>query len=353
MGIVKNALDSIFPPSAETLMKRGAALAKYNDEKLEAREVFNPTSKIAQEPVDPNNPFSSLGIGLKIGSFNFGIATAQDTQKGEKIDYSAFLIQAGTLLRTNKFMCTVFLPSYLARPTSNRAMTYACEAVSIPPQTIETMDYRMNMMPSVKAPVMRNFGNEITLTFRMYGNNNNTSQKGLSFGISSGDFGLGISAGSQNQRANHSMEPRASMLKWQNSIVDFEGEFAGASYFDEFSADSTIIVSQLDTASNVVHNMEFINAYPTVVEGLSYAWEDPGQYLKQNITFAFSRVVDSYYTKSGGPFDSKKSGLGIGEIFQAISDIATGDLGGIANTLGLGGVLSGNGTEGIAGGVRI
>ena len=341
MGFVKDTLDSIFPPSPETLLKRAEAQTDYITKLMAARDVFNPTSKKTQEPVDPNNPFSSLGIGLKIGSFNFGLATAQDNQKGEKIDYSAFLIQAGTLLRTNKFMCTVFLPSSLKRPNSSRAMTYACEAVTIPAQTIETMDYRMNMMPAIKAPFFRNLGGEVTLTFRMYGNNTNTAQKGLSFGISSGDFGFGLSAGGGNQQGNHSMEPRASMLLWQENIVNFEN---GVSYLDDFSADSSIIVSQLDTASNVVHNMEFINAFPTVVGELSYAWEDPGQYLKQNITFAFSRIKDSYDVENINPAGAK-GGLSLSQILSAVNNVTTGNFGGLAGDLGVGTVLSGSGVS--------
>ena len=305
--------------------------------------TFNPTSKEQQKPVDPKNPFSSLGIGLKIGSFSFGLATSNDSQKGEKTDYAAFLQQAGTILKNSRFMCSVFFPSTLGLPQSYRHMTYACESVIIPPQTIETTEFRLNMLPPIMSPYFRNFGGTVTLGFRMYTTDTKIQRdSGIAFGMSTGNFSLGINASKSSQPGLVKMEPRASMLRWQEEIVNFDGDNAGVGYLDDYSKNSSIIVTQLDSGSNVLHNMEFINAYPVNVDGLTYQWDTGGSYLQQNVTFAFSRIFDSYYGTAGMANDKSKKDF-LGQILGLVDNISTGNVGGIADNLGLGDVLSGNG----------
>jgi len=207
---------------------------------------------------------------------------------------------------------------------ANRSASYACEHVSIPQQTIETTEYRMNMMPTIMAPHMRNYGGTVDLRFRMYTKDAGIAKSdSFSFGIKTGNFSFGLSSQSGGISGSlTNMEPRASLLRWQEQIVTFNSEFSGANYYEEYTKNSSIIVTSLDTSSRVLHNVEFLDAYPVVVGGIEYDWADNTTYMTQNVTFAFSKIIDSYYgLPQFGPETNQGSGLGvINGLVNAISN---------------------------------
>jgi len=227
------------------------------------QNIFNPTSKIQNQSV-PKRPFS---LGIKIGSFSFGLSRGGGyNQSGEMVDYNAFLMQAGNLLKLNRFMCTVFFPTGLKNfeqgSSGLKANTYACESVTVPTATIETTPYRLNMLPPILAPYMKNYGSVVELVFR----------------ARVPDSGRGI-------------EPRDKFINWQDNIISFEGKNAGANYMDSYSSDTMITVSNLDSGSNVIKNTTFMNVYPVEIGGPTLAWEDSGSYMRQGVTMAFSKIL--------------------------------------------------------------
>jgi hypothetical protein len=245
---------------------------------------FNPTSKTS----DQDNSFS---IGFKIGNFALGYSNGQLPQFGERVDYTAFLLQAGKILRTNRFMATLFFPWSNSKLT--RSLSYACEEVQMNDQKIEAMPYRMNMEPGIMAPYHRDFGGTVTLTFRMFVDD--LSEYNKSSGLTL--FGVNLSAPKKDKAkpGTYPIEPRKSLLRWQNEIVNFDGKWTGVNYFDNYTKNTSIIISFLDTSSNVLKNIEFVQVYPLEIGGLNPSWEGQHMYVKQTVTFAFTRIIDSAY----------------------------------------------------------
>lgn len=260
--------------------------------------AFNPTSK------DPGQTQQGFGIGFKIGNFSLGYASGGSLpQYGERVDYSAFLQQAGTILRNSRFMATIFFPN--GNVSASRAGSYACEEVTINDQKIEATPYRMNMMPTIMAPYFRDFGGTVTLKFRMYISNTPEERRGFSLNIAGLNLGFPLNRNSGVQ--SYDIEPRKSLLRWQNEIVNFDGRFAGVNYFENYTSNSGIIVSSLDTGSNVLKNVEFTQVYPLEVGGINYSWQDQNTYMTQTVTFAFTRIIDSSYGNGFIPPEVKKA----------------------------------------------
>jgi hypothetical protein len=83
---------------------------------------------------------------------------------------------------------------------------------------------------------------------------------------------------------------RKFFLTWQENIFTFGGGNPGARYQNEYSGNSSIVLSQIDTANNKIYNTEFTNAYPVEVSGIDYNWSPNDDYVRQNVTFAFTRM---------------------------------------------------------------
>ena len=200
--------------------------------------------------------------GDRLSSFNLSNKRANElTLDAATNDYSAFLIDSQSFYRTNRFFCVVFPPSNVKPLTDyykkdKFGFRFACEAVSLPTQTLETFDYRLNMLPNVKMPYMLNYGDTITLTFRM-------SKEFLE---------------------------RKFFLTWQENVFTFDGNTPGVRYMEEYSFNSSIILSQIDTANNKIYNTEFTQVYPTSVSGIEYSWMPNDEYVRQTVSFAFTRM---------------------------------------------------------------
>ena len=259
--------------------------------------AFNPTSK------DPGQTQQGFGVGFSIGNFSLGYASGGSLpQYGERVDYNAFLQQAGTILRKSRFMATLFYPN--SNVSASRAGSYSCEEVIINEQKIEAMPYRMNMMPTIMAPYFRDFGGTITLKFRMYIANTPEERRGF-FNIAGLNLGFPLNRNAGVQ--SYDIEPRKSLLRWQNQIVNFDGRYSGVNYFKNYTSNSGIIVTHLDTSSNVLKNVEFTQVYPLEIGGPTLSWEDQNTYMAQTVTFAFTRIIDSAYGNGFIPPEVKKA----------------------------------------------
>jgi len=201
------------------------------------------------------NPLSSLNLSNKNPN--------DFSQRTERNEFANFLIDSAVFYRTNRFLCTVFppggIPALSKYYNSDKAgLKFSCEAVSLPTQTIETFDYKMgNNKPMVKMPYALNYGESVTLVFRM----------------------------SENYLE------RKLFLTWQEHVFTYSGNTPGARYMQEYASNSSIILSQIDVASNKIYNTQFTNVYPISVSGIEYNWMPGDEYVKQPVTFAFSKMI--------------------------------------------------------------
>ena len=70
----------------------------------------------------------------------------------------------------------------------------------------------------------------------------------------------------------------------------------------------------------------------------------PWTIFKTKYNIAFSRIKDSYYVENNNPAGAK-GGLSLSQILSAVNNVTTGNIGGLANDLDVGTVLSGNGVS--------
>lgn len=223
---------------------------------------FNPIKSLI-EPVQQRFEESNTALG-RLGFLNLSDKQEFDkSQRSERTEFANFLVESQYFYKTNRFFCVVFPPSNIPALTEyykkgDKGFRFSCESVALPPQTIETFDYRIdNNNPVIKMPYSLNYGGEITLTFRM-------SKKFLE---------------------------RKFLLTWQENIFTYGGGKPGARYMNEYAFNSSIILSQIDTANNKIYNTEFTNAYPLVVSGIDYNWMPSDDYVKQSVTFAYTRMI--------------------------------------------------------------
>jgi hypothetical protein len=215
--------------------------------------------------------------GNRLAATNLSDKRPQDnTQLVERNDFASFLMDSSLFYKTNRFFCVVFPPSNIPEVTeyykkTNGGLRFVCESASIPTQTIETFDYRLNNLPAVRMPLSINYGGEVTLTFRM-------SKEFLE---------------------------RKLFLTWQESVFTYDGKNPGSRYQNEYAFNSSIILSQIDTANNKVYNTEFSNVYPVSVSGIEYNWMPGDDYVRQSVTFAFTRMF-SEGTKRSSDYPSQK-----------------------------------------------
>lgn len=230
-------------------------------------------NNLFQDPQSLLNLFRESRTLNTLSTLNLTNKNPQDPGMSAAMnDYAAFLIDSQSFYRTNRFFCIVFPPSNI-KPLNEYykndkfGFRFTCEAVSLPTQTLETTDYRLNMLPTVKMPHMMNYGDSITLTFRM-------SKEFLE---------------------------RKFFLTWQENVFSFDGVAPGVRYRDEYCYNSSIILSQIDTASNKIYNTEFTEVYPTSVSGIEYSWMPSDEYVRQTVSFAFTRMLSEGTKTSNYP----------------------------------------------------
>lgn len=206
-----------------------------------------------------------------------GKSASDYSQITERNDFAAFLMDSSHFYKSNRFYCAVFPPTGLKHVMEyynkdKSGFRFSIEAASLPEQNIETFDYKLgNNNPIIKMPYNKSYGDgTITLTFRMRG----------------------------SDKLSTAYLERKIFLTWQESIFSFSREGSGeggkggpgAEYYDKYCSNSAIILSQIDTASNRVYNTIFKNVYPVSVAGIEYSWNPSDDYVRQNVTFAFSKM---------------------------------------------------------------
>lgn len=173
-------------------------------------------------------------------------------------EFANFLVNAGIYYRTNRFFVTVFPPllanNILSSLSDRNGFRFVCETATIPNQTLFTTDYKLNNLPVLRLPYTIDYGNELNLTFRM----------------------------------SESFKERKFFLNWQEYIFDVNN---GVEYYDNYTNTSMIVLSQIDTSNRKVYNTQFIGAYPVNVGSIDYSWEADGNYVKQNVSFAYYRML--------------------------------------------------------------
>ena len=244
---------------------------------------------------------------------NYGI---QNGIKSASDDYAKFLYDLGTYYRPNRFYATVFPPTTTGMRISDiynndgSGLRFSCEAADIPDQTLSTIDYRLNILPTVKIPYMVNYGtNEITLTFRMSGTE------------------------------KYSYKERRLFLNWQEQIFSFTDKSTGARYLNEFTNTSMIVLSQIDTANKKIYNTKFTNVYPISVGGIQHSWGTQDDYVRQTVTFAFTQML------SEGVEERKIENTIVGVDFTAKLPSAARQLPSILSNPLKGTVLPGNSSD--------
>ena len=201
------------------------------------------------------NPLSSINLSNKDPN--------DFSQRTERNEFASFLIDSANFYKTNRFLCTVFPPGNIPDLSTyykadKAGLKFSCEAASLPTQIIETFDYKLgNNKPMVKMPYALNYGESITLVFRM---------------------------------SKNYLE-RKLFLTWQENVFTYGGNTPGARYMQEYASNSSIILSQIDVASNKIYNTQFTNVYPISVSGIEYNWMPGDEYVKQPVTFAFSKMI--------------------------------------------------------------
>ena len=50
-------------------------------------------------------------------------------------------------------------------------------------------------------------------------------------------------------------------------------------------------MTQIDTTNSKIYNTQFIGAYPTNVGSIDYSWEADGNYVKQQVSFSYYRML--------------------------------------------------------------
>jgi hypothetical protein len=81
---------------------------------------------------------------------------------------------------------------------------------------------------------------------------------------------------------------RKFFLNWQEYIFDINN---GVEYYDNYTNSSLIVLTQIDTTNSKIYNTQFIGAYPTNVGSIDYSWEADGNYVKQQVSFSYYRML--------------------------------------------------------------
>lgn len=204
--------------------------------------------------------FQGLTDRVSAGSFKpyDSVGSFSPVTGDSATELANFLFTSGILYRTNRFFATVFPPltanNTLSALSDRNGLRFVCENASIPNQTLFTSDYKLNNLPVLRLPYTIDYGNELTLSFRMTDN----------------------------------YKERKFFLNWQEYIFDTVN---GVEYYNNYTNTSLIVLTQLDTQNNKVYNTQFIGAYPTNIGSIEYSWEPDSNYVKQSVSFSYYRMV--------------------------------------------------------------
>jgi hypothetical protein len=213
---------------------------------------FGPAQQILNQLGLKDRPSAgSFGISDAIASFN------PITGNGVT-ELANFLVDAGIYYRTNRFFVTVFPPQIPNNTLSDLAdrngFRFVCESANLPNQTLFTTDFKLNNLPVLRLPYSIDYGNELNLTFRM----------------------------------SQGFRERKFFLNWQEYIFDINN---GVEYYNNYTNSSLIVLTQIDTTNSKIYNTQFIGAYPTNVGSIDYSWEADGNYVKQQVSFSYYRML--------------------------------------------------------------
>jgi len=200
------------------------------------------------------------------------IAGFGPTSSTAQVEFVNFLVDSGVFYRSNRFFVTVFPPqipnNVLSTLYDRNGFRFVCESATIPNQTLFTLDFKLNNLPVLKLPYAIDYGNELNLTFRM----------------------------------SEGFRERKFFLNWMEYIYDINN---GLEYYDNYTNTSLIVLSQIDTSNTKIYNTQFIGVYPTSIGSIDYSWDSDGSYVKQNVTFAYYRMLSEGVAYGSG--DTKKS----------------------------------------------
>lgn len=173
-------------------------------------------------------------------------------------EFANFLVDSGIYYRTNRFFVTVFPPllpnNTLSELADRSGFRFVCESANLPNQTLFTTDFKLNNLPTIRLPYTIDYGNELTLTFRM----------------------------------SQGFRERKFFLNWQEYIFDVNN---GVEYYDNYTNTSLIVLTQIDNTNSKIYNTQFIGAYPTNIGSIDYSWEADSNYVKQTVSFAYYRML--------------------------------------------------------------
>ena len=204
--------------------------------------------------------FQGLADRVSAGSFSERdpIASFNPVTGSGATELANFLIDAGIYYRTNRFFVTVFPPQIpnntLSSLLDRNGFRFVCESATIPNQTLFTTDFKLNNLPVLKLPYTIDYGNELNLTFRM----------------------------------SEGFRERKFFLNWQEYIFDINN---GVEYYNNYTNTSLIVLTQVDTTNSKVYNTQFVGAYPTNIGSIDYSWEADGNYVKQQVSFSYYRML--------------------------------------------------------------
>jgi len=157
------------------------------------------------------------------------------------------------IARANRFEVFITPPTGAGYSSLNssallRHMSFVCESVEIPSQTLATAESKINGLPVIPVPYSFSYSNQINLTFKL----------------------------SEDYRE------RNMLLLWQD-LVYKPGR--GFSYYNEYVG--TIVVRPMNTSEKINQEFIFRNCFPTAVQELRYDWGSMNENLKQGVTFSF------------------------------------------------------------------
>lgn len=190
--------------------------------------------------------------------------------RDEKISFSVdtFRSRLGNIVRPNLFRVKFSsLPEIVKRMNYNindpsiEDLQFRCERAEIPGKTIATVD-EVSVGPTLKMPYETTFS-DIQLTI-----------------ICSDD-----------------MFERRFFESWMDEIVSLPGGHGQGGlvrYYDEFSKDSIMMVSQADSSGTRILDYELHDAFPIALSPMTLAWEETNTYQRFTVTMSYRYHVMTY-----------------------------------------------------------
>ena len=166
------------------------------------------------------------------------------------------------IARPNRFEVTIIppvgrsargdiTPTELNSSSLSRHLSFVCEGVEIPSQTIATADVKINGMPTIPIPYSFSYSNQLNLVFKL----------------------------------SENYIERNAMLLWQNMVYS---PGRGFKYYNDYVG--TILVRPMNTANVAKQEFVFRNCFPITIQDLQLSWSSNNENLKQGVTFSFFSV---------------------------------------------------------------